>query len=200
MNTDLLDRKSTSFVLWAPGQTTPKLVIGTFQEGAPPSVINRQTLPLTAVTGVSDLFQIAPADCGLTDGTVYHYWFEVDDTRPGHAANARVSVTDPTACTVDWRVTEASGDQPASVIKFSSGKLVACDPDGTPVTAPQDANLRNIAANNFTIIYELPTAWTRQPRGGGAERGVGTFSDIIAMLDPNAQPGNFDGVAAVENA
>ena len=37
MNIDLLNRKSTSFVLWAPGQTTPKLVIGTFQPGAPPA-------------------------------------------------------------------------------------------------------------------------------------------------------------------
>src|SRR5262245_57506440 len=34
MNIDLLDRKSTHSVLWAPGQTAPGLVIGTFQPGA----------------------------------------------------------------------------------------------------------------------------------------------------------------------
>jgi glycosidase len=192
VDTDLLNRKSTHFVLWAPGQAAPQLVIGTLQFGAPPFLTGKQTLPLTAVAGVHGLWEIAPAACGLTEGGVYHYWFDVADTRPGHAANARVSVTDPTSSTVDWRITQGDGDQPASVIKFAGGQLVACDPDGTPVTPPVDGNLRQMATNNFTIIYELPGAWIRQPRGGGSERGVGTFRDIVAMLDTNAQAPNFD--------
>jgi pullulanase len=196
MDTDLLTRKASHFVLWAPGQTAPKLVIGTLQFGAPPFLNGKQVLPLQAVGGVHGLWQIAPADASLTDGGVYHYWFEVDDTMPGHAANARVSVTDPTAFTVDWRITEGDGDQPASVIKFASGRLVPCDPDGTPVTPPAPGDLRKLAQNNFTVVYELPTAWTRRPRGGGAQRGVGTFRDIVAMLDANAQAPNFDELEA----
>jgi pullulanase len=198
MDTDLLNRKSTHFVLWAPGQTAPKLVIGTLQFGAPPFLTGKQSLPLKAVGGVHGLWELAPADAGLTDGNVYYFWFEVDDTKPGHTASARVSVTDPTAFTVDWRITEGDGTQPASVIKFDTGQLVPCDPDGTPVTPPAPGDLRKLAANNFTIVYELPAAWTRQPRGGGSERGVGTFRDVIAMLDKNAQAPNFDQLEAAQ--
>src|SRR4051812_8653354 len=159
MDTDLLNRKATHLVLWAPGQTAPKLVIGTLQFGAPPFLTGKQTFPLRAVGGVHGLWEIAPADCGLLDGNVYHYWFDVDDTAPGHAANARILVTDPTTSTVDWRITEGGGDQPASVIKFANGKLLACDPDGVAVTPPAPGDMRKIAPNNFTIIYELPGPW-----------------------------------------
>jgi pullulanase len=195
VDTDLLNRKSTHFVLWAPGQTAPKLVIGRLQLGAPPMLTGKETLLLKPVGGVQDLWEIAPADCGLTEGDVYHYWFEVDDTRPGNAAVGRVSVTDPTAFSVDWRLTEGDGEQPASVVKLVGGQLVSCDPDGTSVTPPAAGDLRKLAQNNFTIIYELPTAWTRRPRGG-AERGVGTFRDIVAMLDTTAQAPNFDELEA----
>ena len=199
MDTDLLNRKSTRFVLWAPGQTGPKLVIGKFEAGAPPWLAAQQVLEMQAVRDLSGLWEIAPADCGLSDGGVYHYWFEVDDTSPGHAntADGRVSVTDPVAFAVDWRLTRG-GDQPASVIKFAGGKLVACDPDGTPVTPPAAGDLRKLAQNNFTVIYELPAAWTRQPRGGGSQRGLGTFRDAVAMLDKDAQAPNFDELEAAQ--
>jgi pullulanase len=197
VDTDLLNRKATKFVLWAPRQTAPKLVIGTFQFGAPSSLSAERTLKLSAVTGVHDLWERAAADCGLTDGNVYHYWFEVDDTKPTRAADARIRVTDPVGFTVDWRVT-AGGDQPASVIKFAGGQLVPCDADGTAVTAPEASDLRNLAPNNSTIIYELPTAWTRQPRGGGTERGVGTFRDVLALLVAETQAPNFDNLVAAE--
>lgn len=197
---DLLNRKSTHFVLWAPGQTAPSLVIGTLEPGAPSKLKPPagKTLPLKAVPGVHGLWEIAPVDCGLTDG-VYHYWFEVDDTRPGHPANARVWVTDPTAFTVDWRIRKGDDDQPASVIKYSGGQLSPCDcdPDGTALTTPAPGNLRKLATNNFTVIYELPTAWTRRPFGL-AERGVGTFRDVIAMLDKNQEAPNFAGLEAAQ--
>ncbi len=197
MDTDLLNRRTTHFALWAPGQNSPRLIIGKLQAGAPPSLDAKQVVPLEAPS-LDGLWQIAPADCGLTEGEVYHYWFEVDDTSPGHAANSRVSVTDPLAFTVDWRLTQGNGDQPASVIKFSGGKLIACDPDGTPVTSPAEGDLRKLAPNNFTVIYELPAAWTRQPRGTGSQRGVGTFRDVIAMLDKDAQSPNFDELEAAQ--
>ncbi len=62
---------------------------------------------------------------------------------------------------------------------------------------PRADHLRKLAPNNFTIIYELPTAWTRRPPGG-TERAVGTFRDIVAMLDPNAQSPNFDELEAAQ--
>lgn len=197
METNLLDRKASHFVLWAPGQSQPALVIGRLQYGAPAVLTGTQTLPMVAVAGLSGLFEIAATDCGLTDGEVYHYWFEVDDTRPGHAPAARVCVTDPTTATVDWRLLNGERDQPAAAVLYDQGKLIPGDPDGTPVPAPKPGILRNFAPNNFTVIYELPTAWTRRP-AGGTERGVGTFRDIVAMLDPDAQAPNFDELEAAQ--
>lgn len=84
MNTNLLDRKLTHFVLWAPGQTGPLLVIGELKFGAPPVLNGEHTFSLAAVDSVSGLFDIATHSCGLTDEHVYHYWFEVDDTRTNH--------------------------------------------------------------------------------------------------------------------
>jgi 1,4-alpha-glucan branching enzyme len=197
MNTNLLDRKLTYFVLWAPGQTQPALVIGELQYGASPILTGEHTVPLAAVAGLNGLFEIAATSCGLIDGHVYHYWFEVDDTRPGHAAGARVSVTDPITSTVDWRLVKGDRDQPVAVVKYDSGNLIPCDPDGVPVLKPGVGDLRKLAPNNFTIIYELPTAWTRRPQGG-SERGIGTFRDIVAMLDKNAQSPNFDELEAAQ--
>jgi pullulanase len=197
VDADLLKRRTTHFTLWGPEQHSPQLAIGAFKYGAPPSIEGLRTLDLSAVAGLTDLWHIAAADCGLQDGSVYHYWFEVDDTRPGSKPGTRVRVTDPVTSTPDWRVQEADGEQPASVIKFQGGQLVACDQDGTPVISPATDNPGGLAPNNFTIIYELPTAWMRQPRGD-AERGVGTFRDIVAMLDPNAQAPNFDELGAAQ--
>ena len=189
MNVKLFSRKSTSFVLWAPRQRTPKLVIGTFLPGAPPTLTGKQTFNLIPVVGLSDLFEIAAGACGLSNGTVYHYKFEVDDTNAGHGTGARILVCDPAAFTTDWRLTE--GDQPASVVKFDNGKLVPCDPDGTVIGSAGAPNVSNLPKNNHMVIYELPTAWTRRPHGGGVERGVGTFRDIVAMVDKTAQGANF---------
>lgn len=191
MDSDLLERRITHFTLWAPQQTSPTLVIGRFQFGAPPSHADGRTLVLSSVAGLKDLWEIAAVDCGLQDGTVYHYWFEVNDTRPGGDPQCRVWVTDPLTVTPDWRLQATIGEQPASVILYRGGQLVPCDQDGSPITAPADDDPGQLAPNNFTVIYELPTAWMRRPRGG-AERGVGTFQDIAAMLDPDLTPPNFD--------
>ncbi len=197
MSADLLKRRTTHFTLWAPQQTSPELVIGTFQFGAPPSHGGRKRLALKAVPGLDDLWEIRATACELEDQKLYHYWFEVNDTRPGSDTHSRVLVTDPLTTTPDWRLQETDGEQPASVVLFQDGKVVACDQDGTPVTAPAEENLRQRAPNNFTIIYELPTAWMRRPRGA-AERGVGTFQDIAAMLDPDLTPPNFDELEAAQ--
>ena len=108
MDSDLLKRRTTHFTLWAPQQTSPELVIGTFQFGTPPSHLARQKPGLSAVAGVSDLWEIAAADCRLVDATVYHYWFEVNDTRPGSDPHSRVLVTDPLTFAPDWRLQETN--------------------------------------------------------------------------------------------
>lgn len=195
MDSDLLQRRTTHFTLWAPQQTSPDLLIGTFQFGAPPSQVGKPKIALNAVAGAKDLWEIAASSCGLQEGTVYHYWFEVNDTRPGGDPHSRVLVTDPLTFTPDWRLPETNDEQPASVILFRDGQLVPCDQDGSPLTPVADDNPGQLAPNNFTIVYELPTAWIRRPRGG-AERGVGTFQDIAAMLDPNLTPPNFDELEA----
>ncbi|HEY7058562.1 MAG TPA: alpha-amylase family glycosyl hydrolase [Vicinamibacterales bacterium] len=194
MAIDLLNRRSSRFVLWAPGQQNPQLIVGTFQPGAPPTLQGRQRFTLTPAAGVSGLFEISPASCNLQNGVVYHYWFEVDDTNAGHQAGARIAVCDPLATTTDWRLTE--GDQPAAVTKADDQGLTPCDPDGTPVAAAAVPDVRRLPTNNRMVIYELPTAWTRRPRGGGIERGVGTFRDIVAMVDAQAEGANFDELAA----
>jgi pullulanase len=201
MSNDLLDRRADSFLLWSPHQplAAPALVIGDFKEGAPPEMANQRRFNLKPVAGVSGLWSIPAADCGLRDDQVYHYWFEVDDTLPGQV-NQRILVCDPIASATDWRL--PSGNQPSAVVMFSGGKLVACDPDGTPVTSPVAGDMRLLATNNMMVIYELPAAWTRQPRGGGIERGVGTFRDVLAMVEKGVEGANFSDlhVAAKDNA
>ena len=83
----------------------PVLVIGRFQFGNPPTLAGPTRWPLTPAPGVNGLglWQIAAADCGLTDGTVYHYWFEVVSTNPDRSGDA-ILCTDPTAWTVDGRL------------------------------------------------------------------------------------------------
>ena len=84
MPSDLLSRKSTHFVLWRPlaDMTAPVLVIGTFQFGNPPTLAAPSRSRMTLAPGVTGLWQIAAADCGLADGTIYHYWFEVTSAKP----------------------------------------------------------------------------------------------------------------------
>jgi hypothetical protein len=70
---------------------------------------------LKAVTGVSDLWEIDPANCALKWDCV-SFWFEVTDTRPGSHSHSRVLVTDPLTFTPDWRLQETDNEEPASVV------------------------------------------------------------------------------------
>jgi hypothetical protein len=88
-----------AFVLWAPQAAAqpPALVIGEFQSTNPATLANEHTFPLTAVNQADGLWELAATAAGLHGGTVYHYWFEVDDTKPGRPAGQRIRVTDPAA-------------------------------------------------------------------------------------------------------
>jgi glycosidase len=207
--TPLLERKRTHFVLWRPAlvEPPPKLVIGIYEPGPPPSLANERTFTLVP-SPISDavppdVWEIDVGRCELEDGRVYHYWFEVEDTNAYRAERRRVRTSDPAAYAVDWRLLApaAPGDgpldrAPASVVRFSNGALVAADPVGAPRTfddAP-DVAMSTLPPNHHVVVYELPTAWSRA--GGGAEHmAVGTFRDVLALVDPTAEP-DFRGVRA----
>jgi pullulanase len=216
MTPDLLLRKRTSFVLWRPGQSQPppRLIIGTFKAGAPATLDAPGSFPLAPVPGVADLYEIAAASCGLNEGAIYHYWFEITDTNVYGAAPGRIRITDPTALSVDWRLTyvlpppynpdpaqPTANETPAGVVRFAAGALWPSDAEGPPTAtfaAQADAPTPGLPPNERLVIYELPTAWTKAGDLVDAKNvGVGTFKDVLALVDP-AQPGaNFAGVPEV---
>src|SRR5437868_3308788 len=205
---DILERKKTHFVVWRPkpGAAPPVLVIGQFQYGNPPSMTGQQRFPLAPVTGFDDLFARDAATCNLVDGHVYHYWFEVDDTSPFGQPGTRVLTTDPFAWTVDWRLRtprlaspySADDRQPAAVVTWSEGQLVASDPGGEAIDLGDDPSPVTLPANSHLVIYELPTAWSRSAAPGDLGIGVGTFRDVLALVDPKVGGANFDDIALTQ--
>lgn len=204
MTAHLLGLKQTAFVLWRPADTivAPKLVIGEFSPGNPPSLAHERQFDLTLLPGKTDLWGIDASACGLLDGKVYHYWFDVSDSSPTRTGR-RILCTDPLAFTVDWRLQapllpppyKEEDRDPAAVIKFAGGKLVPCDAAGEtflpafPVTSGKP--------NSQVVIYELPTAWSKINVSGDPQIGVGTFRDVLALVDPEAEPANFAGILAL---
>jgi len=201
MNADIFTTRAKNFVLWrgAPSTPPPKLVIGQLQPGAPVTLAGEQQFELQQSAGFPDLWMIPAAKCKLADGQVYHYWFEVTDTHPNRS-HQRIRVTDPMAFTVDWRLYAprpngpgygSDDEYPAAVVKFSQGRLVPCDAGGETGELQGEPPLTTLPTNNRLVIYELPTAWTRLGSDGGRERGVGTFRDVTALIDPNEGGANF---------
>lgn len=205
----LLKRKDTHFVFWRPGPDTspPKLVIGVFMAGAPPTLGGRRVIPLIPSVESAELWEVAVTDCGLTDGQVYHYWFETTDTRPFHASPARLLCTDPTACSVDWRLRANSGDDEtaAAVVRFRNGVLLPSDPEAEPLlfhdgNGDGDVSMSGLPPNNRLVIYEVPTAWTKVGDLVGAESvGVGTFRDVQALIEPGTRGGHFAHIRRIRD-
>ncbi len=195
MSADLLDRKASHFVLWRPRHMSPppRLVIGKLKPGNPPVFVESRSLALQASPKGSDLWEIPVAACALSEGEVYHYWFEVTDSNPNKTSHPRLLCTDPTAWTVDWRllaplVAEPSfGDNdrdPASVVKFQHGQLVASDPGGEIADWEGDPGLDRLPSNGRLVIYELPTTWSRlEELEGRVQLSVGTFRDVRALVE-----------------
>ena len=188
--------KRTAFVLWRPRHTevTPKLIIGRFHAGNPPVLAGRQEFDLEALPDYPDLWRIDAIRCGLDEGETYHYWFEVTDSSPW-GGGRRTLCTDPTAFTVDWRLT--ADHSPAAVVKLEQGQLVACDPGGERVTPAASMLPGAIPANNRMVIYELPTSWTRTNIQGDPQIGVGTFRDVRALVDEASEGANFSETDAL---
>lgn len=204
MNADILQRRKTAFILWRVTNIVPppQLIIGQLQPGTPPTLAGLASFPLQNSAALPDLWSIDATACGLTDGTVYHYWFEVTDAAPWRNGQ-RIRISDPTTYTIDWQLQAQrpadphyndSDAYPASVIKFKGGQLVACDIDGTELTPQPVPPAAQLSPNNQLVIYELPTAWTRT----GGQLGVGSFSDVTALVDTNSGGANFTDLQVVQ--
>jgi pullulanase len=188
---DFLIRKRTHFLLWRPRVTNPppELLIGTFQAGDPPRLANQRTIVFKRSAIAPDLWELKAGECGLSDDRVYHYWFRVGDGRPN--ATGMVECTDPTAISVDWRLCSAE-DQPAGVVRYSGGELEPCDPDGNVPDLSSDHPSPAFVPNNQLVIYELPTNWVAAA-SDSAELGVGTFRDVLALVEKDEPGANFAG-------
>jgi pullulanase len=204
IGTDILDRRATRFVLWCPRVEVapPQLVIGRLRAGNPPIVEGIRHVALAPAAEAPGLFEVPAANCGLDDGAVYHYWFEVDDSRSDLHPPDRVKVTDPFACCVDWRVAApgAIGNtQPASVIRYAGqGRLVDCDPGGEEVVFEAADAPDRLPPNNQLVIYELPTAWASSPSVNEPGRAVATFRDVAALIDEEIGGANFSELSLLD--
>jgi len=200
MNASIFAQRRDKFVLWrsAHGTPPPALVIGQLQPGAPVSLAGQQRFDLTPSAQFPDLWMIEAGACNLADGQIYYYWFEVTDAHPNRSGQ-RIQVTDPMAFMVDWRLRapqpagpEYGGDDryPAAVVKYVQGALIPCDAGGETgdLQEPPPAGL---PPNNRIVIYELPTTWARIGSGGLREQGVGTFRDVLALIEHGATGANF---------
>ena len=200
---DLLARKSTHFVLWRPtaSTTAPVLVIGKFQPGNPPTHAAPNRFAMTAAAAVTGLWEIAAAACGLIDGSVYHYWFEVQSTHPNRSGKP-ILCTDPTAWTVNWSLLPPplpppfidEDRQPAAVVLFAGGQLRPSDFGGEQLTLDGDPPTNTLPANNQMVIYELPTAWARTATGS-LGIGTGTFQDVRSLVDTGASGQNMSDLS-----
>ena len=212
MVSDLLHRKDTHFVLWRPRilDPPPVLVLGKLRPGNPPDFIEEQRISFVSSPIHPDLWEIPAAECNLEEGAIYHYWYEVNDSNPykDHGASPRrILCTDPTAWSVDWRLLaprvagpfHEEDRDPAGVIGFKNGKLMACDPGGETADFSEDPGLDTLAPNHRLVIYELPTAWTSLDKlEGSVELAVGTFRDVTALIDSDSEPSNFSGIPVLE--
>lgn len=209
----LLDRKKTHFVFWRPSLAAspanpPALVIGQIDAAAALTGVRTLSLALSPISTAGDLWEISALDCGLTDGQVHHYWFQVANANVySTSPNVNLLCTDPAAYCVDWRVTSSvpPGDQAdspaaAAVIRFQDGELIPTDPQTTPQTfaAAADVSMQSLPTNNQLVIYELPTAWTKTGDLVDATHvGVGTFQDVLALILKTATSPNFPTIAVL---
>lgn len=199
---DILTRRQTHFVLWCPQVPVnpPVLIIGQIMNGNPPTFqpLNHPSpLKFQSVNGIQPLWELEAAAVGLTDGYTYHYWFEVDDSLQ---SGKRIQITDPLAYAVDYRLYAPANptiEHPASVIGWSGGKLVACDPNGEK-GKPNVAPFNKLASNNQMVIYELPTAWVRTTGSDEFERAIGTFRDIRALVEKGVEGANFPDLSVTD--
>lgn len=191
MPTNLLQRRQSAFVLWRVANTgpPPALVLQRMQAGAPLTVTDVREITMRPVAGFTDLWEVPAQECGLVDGQIYHYWFEVTVPSPPGGPVRRVRITDPAATMVDWRVVAPRASSagfdayPAGVVRAQGGSLVPSDAGDAIASFDGEPAPETLPTNSQLVLYELPAAWTRQADAGGRDTGVGSFRDVIALLD-----------------
>ncbi|MBW4546049.1 MAG: alpha amylase [Symplocastrum torsivum CPER-KK1] len=208
MLADLLSRKQTHFVLWRPGalEPAPTLYIGNFQTGNLQSFENFREIPLNQSEQYLELWEIPAQECGLTSGQVYFYWFKVQNTNVYNSTPYILYCTDPIAWTVDRRVSApdaaqtdgTTSDDPASVVLYQDGLLIACDPEGQTANWEGDAPVDRLPNNTQLVIYELPTRWTRIEAEGEKAIGTGTFRDVLSLLNTEEIAPDFPSIYALD--
>jgi 1,4-alpha-glucan branching enzyme len=152
------------------------------------------------------LWEVAAQDCGLTSGQVYFYWFKVRDTNPYDSTYRILYCTDPTALTVDRRLSAPAPAQTdgaptggfASVVLYQNGQLIACDSEGQTADWEGDAPIDASGENNQLVIYELPTRWTRIGSEGEKAIGTGTFRDVLSLLKSEEVAPDFSNIKALD--
>lgn len=210
MQADILEKKEDHFVLWrvANSHPPPALIIGRLIPGTPITFQLHQEIALLPDPGHGDLWMVAAADCGLTDGITYHYWFEVTDAHPDRS-HKRIRITDPLAGMVDWRLQaekpagqeyHSDDEYPPAVILFRQGKLLVSDAAGETINIASVQDVTTLPANNQLVLYELPTAWSKLGSAGEREIGVGSFQDVQSLLTPEQEGANFEDVAVTHGA
>ena len=197
MDFDIFTRRKTNFVLWAPSKLTqaPSLILGRLVLGEPATFQELIRKPLQAAAGDNApfLWELPCNSLGLDDG-VYHYWFQINDLSPNPSLGEML-VTDPFATAVDYRLLQSLDPQPASVIKLAETELLPCDPSGDVILAPQQPQeVTSFNTNNQLVIYELPTSWTV---ADGVGRDIGTFKDVLALLQQDSPGDKFRANATV---
>ncbi|MBD1805461.1 alpha amylase [Microcoleus sp. FACHB-SPT15] len=208
MLADLLSRKQTHFVLWRPGalEPAPTLYIGNFKTGNLQSFENFREIPLTQSEQYPELWEIPAQNCGLTSGQVYFYWFKVQDTNAYNSTPCILYCSDPLAWTVDRRITApapvqtdgTTSNDPASVVLYHNGQLIACDPKGQTANWEGDAPVDRLPNNNQLVIYELPTRWTRIGAEGEKAIGTGTFRDVLSLLNTEEIAPDFPNIYTLD--
>ncbi|HEX3044394.1 MAG TPA: alpha-amylase family glycosyl hydrolase [Bacillota bacterium] len=199
---DIFVKREENFVLWrATTKSAPKLVIGQLQPGAPVAFVGERTVQLEQqLPDFPDLWLIPANKCNLSNGQLYHYWFEVEDPD----LQQRIKITDPLATAVDWRLLaprpkglkyekEFNG-YPAAVVAYRQGKLVQCDMGGETGQLTNEPLLSTLPTNNRLIICEIPVTWAQLEKAAKIEVGIGTFRDITALVDPSEGGANFAGL------
>ncbi|SHO46782.1 alpha-amylase family glycosyl hydrolase [Desulfopila aestuarii] len=206
----LLVLKQNHFVLWRPKtDPVPELVIGVLQPGNPCTLVEKEELKLEKHPEFPDLWVLHVSKIPqLREGGVYHYFFRVRDTNPYKSAHALIEITDPMAYGVDWRLRATHAGEgydeddrdPSSIIMYSGGLLIPCDAGGeTAMAGDETLTISSLAPNNRCVIYELPTSWSREGEQGGKLIDVGSFRDVLSLIQVEARPVNFSGIAALEN-
>ncbi|MCX8130623.1 MAG: alpha-amylase family glycosyl hydrolase [Clostridia bacterium] len=205
MQTDIFSIRKKSFVLWRPANTDipPKLILGEFRAGNPCTFKVLSETELSPHPEYQDLWLLPVDKLNMEDEKIYLYFFEITNSNVYSNTGKRVWCTDPMAWAVDWRPVidpkYNDGDQcAASIVKLSNGELTPCDINGETIEWHNDGSLiKDLPGNQNIVMVEIPTSWARIGSENNVEIDVGSYQDILALIDPSELPANFVGTPAL---